>query len=263
MPGRRGPIILYVLFFQYNEPVYKGFISEVFAAPDFTKDTLPHNPYKCLECSIALNKARHRSTSDLSTSNENLAYAHQHASSNSSLSPFLRSHSHTSESPTSSMGSSGHSHTSPQSGRKEVAVLKAGQATVNGDDRLNNGDEPDKRGKPKSPLLRMKRVTSEGTDISQTPATEGGGGDSSSKASSGGLELLSPGGSSGAGSSVSGREEGEEEEEEAARGSPSPKPERKAESDETKAGQEVMIHVIKPRYVAFYVCQFENFDVIS
>lgn len=157
-------------------------MTDTIAAPDFRKDALPHNPYKCLQCSLALYKSYHRSHSDLSASNEYLAYSQYLSASGlcNSPSPVLRSRSHTSESMVSSSGSSNttpKSQSSNQEGAKvteEVGVAKPEH--VVDDPRVKEAKEeegsPNER-KCRSPLVRMKRVISEGSEVGRTQTDSG------------------------------------------------------------------------------------------
>lgn len=257
---------------QYEEPTYEGFLSETITAPDFNKDSIPHNQYKCLECSVPLNKAYHRSHSDISISNENLAYGNvlSTTGSSNSLSPATRSRSHTFDSAVSSSGSVS---TTPQSqSSKPSSDVSTGagkmEAIENGEEKLRKvkslESSPDKKDKkPKSPLVRMKRVTSESSEVgsasSQAVAeTESkgsgvviggkcsGGAESESRSGDGcvvvggeGSKVLSPAVSSSDGrdgSSASGDVEGEG----------------------GGGAQEVMINVIRSRYVYMFDLEYSS-----
>lgn len=279
-------ILLPFSLFQYDQPVYEGFRTESVSAPNFEKDCLPHNPYKCLECSIPLNKVHHRSHSDVSlVSSENLAFSLPSGaigggvggtggSSSNSLSPVVRSRSHTLESSAPSSGESGgntpHSTTSSSSNKgspkppNHVGTSRYDQVMVNGgggvgEKRAARGvreaelaAEEEKR--PKSPLVRMKRVISEGAVSGSEGAGVAEARSASSKSSEGtageggsdgaGKGVVSPGdgtgSSSGGGgvvsSSGSGREGGEEEEGGGEEG-----------KGDGKKSNEVMINVIEAR----------------
>ena len=210
-------------------------MTEVAAAPDFNKESIPHNPYKCLECSIPLNKAHHHSQSDISASNENLSSGATLGRSGSSSSFLeLRSRSHTTESIISSSSSGSattpHSHSSGKSGSKisssgETAGDKIESEKVhvhrNGN-RTGNGE----RNGMRSPLVRMKRVISEGSELDQHQQEVGSESDSSKL----------PSGSDGASGSGNGGKDKRGVEEEGG-----------DTSSDSKGAQEVTINVIGAR----------------
>lgn len=170
---------------QYDEPRYEGFITEEFAAPDFNKDSpIPHDPYRCLECSVALNKSHHQSQTNISVSTENLVYGNQlgtAGSSTTSLSPVNISRSQTSESSAVSSNDSSNTTLSQSSTREGSGEADAAGKLDNThaiilerlkDVRVSDiasGDKEEAK-KPRSPLVRMKRVTSEGTGMISIPA---------------------------------------------------------------------------------------------
>ena len=159
-------------------------MTDAIGAPDFKKDTIPHNPYKCLHCSLSLNKSHHRSQSDLSVSNENLAYSHYLSATGSmgSPSPVLRSRSHTSESMGSSSCSSGRSKSPPPKRDGKIVLVEEAKPAgvvdgtgpkvkaVKEEEALSNEK------KSRSPLVRMKRVISEGSEgFGRTTSSSGEG----------------------------------------------------------------------------------------
>lgn len=233
-----------IFIFQYDEPVYEGFITESVSAPDFEKESIPHNPYKCLECSIPLNKAHHRSQSDISVSNENLTFtnllSNTAGSSSNSLSPIIRSRSHTFESTASSGESNSttpHSQSSKDSS-KPSSDVEAGRPEHHENGEVKPRDlrevellADDK--KPKSPLVRMKRVISDTAVATEESRGDGGGEGPDTKALSAGVGCTSEE------VAVEGRREEGGKESEVEEGNTS--------STETKGAREVMINVIGSR----------------
>ena len=247
---------------QYDEPEYEGFVTESVSAPDFAKESIPHNPYRCLECSIPLNKAHHRSQSDISVSNENLAFTNllnTAGSSSNSLSPIIRSRSHTLESAVSSGESNSttpHSQSSSKDSPKPSINMGTGQSEPheNGEVKPRDLREAKLRDlkdsmddkKPKSPLVRMKRVISEsGVVIEETTSSKssGGGGegpDSKAVSPSTGSAGRDSSSTSGEVSLEGGKgEEGERE---------SGVEEGNTSSSEANGTQGIMINVIGARY---------------
>ncbi len=253
----------YLSVLQFTDPPYKGFSSQFSSSPDFSKDDLPHDKFKCLECSISLIKMhQHSSQGDISASNEDLDFGGGggklfKAGSSNSLSPETRSRSFTTDSLASGDDSTPNT---PQSGLVQDALKSSGSMT-SGESPVNGERKSAAANGNRSPLVRLHHVSSEGLDLGKT----GSGSSSGSKLN----EALSPDSKSEGGSSSSSRHEDsthggsegcggsgdskKEERESKAHGSPSRGVLEEDKDGKVKGHQDVLINVIQPRYVLLYI----------
>ena len=213
---------------------------------------LPHDRFKCLECSISLIKAHHQSQGDVSGSTEDLGYAGSHlfkVGSSNSLSPETRSRSHTTDSVASGESSTPNT---PQLLLLGQDNSKSSGSAVDVDSPRDGEQKEAVSGAHRSPLARLKWVTSEGPDdIVQKPDS---GSSSSSKLDDGSKLACDSSSSSRSGEGPDSGSKLEEKGDHSSGGTEAELPRSDGhdkgiteEEEEIKDHQEVLINVIKAR----------------